>query len=248
MKGALIIVFLLVGLVGIAGADSAQYGRIAEIKKSTSNYTKTWLATTPVREDVTTYTISVQVGNSLLVGTYNISEQQREPPPDWVKGYAVRVQASADSLNLRSVTGQLHLHLKQRKTGRPMDPLTAEEKKRLDELDAPLQSLIGFSSDASSNAKSGSAKVAAQPVPEPAPQAPPPPPSSPTETVTVRSTPYLSEVFVDGSSMGYTPAKIALAPGKHTFRVEKPGYKTWTKEMMITVGPEVTLDATLAKK
>ena len=248
MKRALIVVFLVVGLVRIAGADSAQYGRIAEIKKSTSNYTKTWLATTPVREDVTTYTISVQVGNSLLVGTYDISEQQPEPPPDWVKGYAVRVQANADSLNLRSVTGQLRLHLKQRKTGRPMDPLTAEEKKRLDELDAPLQSLIGFSPEASSNAKSGSAKAAAQAVPEPAPQAPPPPPASPTETVNVRSTPYLAEVFVDGNSMGYTPAKIALPPGKHTFRVEKPGYKAWTKEMMITVGPELTVDASLAKK
>jgi hypothetical protein len=196
---------------------------------------------------VTTYTVSVQVGNSLLVGTYDISEQQPEPPPDWVKGYAVRVQANADSLNLRSVTGQLHLHLKQRKTGGAMDPLTAEEKKRLDELDAPLQSLIGFSSEASSNAK-GSVKGAAQAAPEPAPQAPPPPPASPTETVNVRSTPYLSEVFVDGNSMGYTPAKIALPPGKHTFRVEKPGYKTWTKEMTITAGPELTVDASLAKK
>jgi PEGA domain-containing protein len=66
--------------------------------------------------------------------------------------------------------------------------------------------------------------------------------------VHVRSTPYLSEVFVDGDSMGYTPAKIALAPGKHMFRVEKPGYKAWTKEMMITVGSEPTLDASLEKK
>ena len=64
----------------------------------------------------------------------------------------------------------------------------------------------------------------------------------------VRSTPFLSEVFVDGASMGYTPAKIALAPGKHTFRVEKPGYKPWTKEMTITVGSELTLDATLDRK
>jgi hypothetical protein len=246
MKRALIVVFLLVGLGRIAGADSTQYGRIAEIKKSASNYTKTWLATTPVTEDVTTYTISVQVGNSLLVGTYDISEQQPEPPPDWVKGYAVSVQTNGDSLYLRSVTGQLRLHLKQRKTGRPMDPLTAEEKKRLDEVDAPLQSLIGFSSEASSNAKGGSAKAAAQAAPEPPPPAPPPPPA--TGTVNVRSIPYLSEVFVDGNSMGYTPAKIALAPGKHTLRVEKPGHKAWTKEMMITVGSELTLDASLEKK
>jgi hypothetical protein len=55
-------------------------------------------------------------------------------------------------------------------------------------------------------------------------------------------------VFVDGDSMGYTPAKIALVPGKHSFRVEKPGYQVWTKEMTITMGSELTLDATLAKK
>jgi PEGA domain len=199
-------------------------------------------------EERTTCTISVQVGSLSLVGTYDISEQQPEPPPDWVKGYAVKVETKGDSLYLRSVTGQLRLHLKQRKTGRPMDPLSAEEKKRLDELDAPLQSLIGFSSEAGSNTKSGSAKAAAQAAPEPAPQAPPPPPASPTGIVNVRSTPYLSEVFVDGNSMEYTPAKIALASGKHTFRVEKPGDKAWTKEMVITVGSKLALDVTLEKK
>jgi hypothetical protein len=121
-----------------------------------------------------------------------------------------------------------------------MRPITAEEKKRLAELDVAPQapeSMIGFS-------KSGGDKVA---VPEPAPPPPPPPPPA-TGTVTVRSTPYLSEVFVDGDSMGYTPAKIALGPGKHSFRVEKPGYTPWTKVMTITVGSELTLDATLVKK
>jgi PEGA domain len=246
MKRALIIVLLMIGCVWFAVADATwQYARIAEIKKSTSSYTKAWVVNTPIMEERTTCTISVQAGNSLLVGTYDISEQQPEPPPDWVKGYAVKVQSNVDSLYLRSVTGQLRLRLKQRKSGRPMEPLTAEEKKRLDELDAPLQSLIGFSSEASS--KNGSAQGSSQAAPEPAPQ-PPPPPAMPTGTVNVRSTPYLSEVFVDGNSMGYTPAKIALAPGKHTFRVEKPGYKAWTKEMMITVGSELTLDASLEKK
>jgi hypothetical protein len=64
----------------------------------------------------------------------------------------------------------------------------------------------------------------------------------------VRSTPYLSEIFVDGEPMGYTPATIPLAPGNHAIRVEKAGYKPWTKEMTITVDSELTLDATLEKK
>jgi len=243
MKRALILALLAVGSFGFARADlSWRYGRIAEIKKSTSSYTKTWVANAPVIEEVTTYTIAVQVGKALLVGTYDISEQQPQPPPDWGMGYAVKVQEEGKLLSLRSVTGQLRLHIKHRKTGKPMDPLTAEEKKRLDELDAPLQSLIGFSSDDSS--KSASATGTSQAAPESAPL--PAPPA--TETVTVRSTPYLSEVFVDGESMGYTPAKIAVPLGKHTFRVEKPGYKPWIKEMTITLGAELTLDASLARK
>lgn len=241
MKHALVTVLLVVGCVRFAGADSAwQYARITEIKKSTSSYTKAWVVNTPIAEERTTYTISVQVRDRLIVGNYDATPEQPEPPPDWAKGYAVKVQVTENSMQLRSVTGSLRLHITQRKTGRPMEPLTADEKKRLDELEAPLQSLIGF---AEGSSKTAGGKAAAQ---EPAPQAPPVPPT--TGTVNVRSTPYLSEVFVDGDSMGYTPAKIALPQGKHTFRVEKPGYKAWTKEMMITVGSELTLDASLEKK
>lgn len=245
MKRVLITVWLLLSVAGPVVADSTQYGRIAAIKRSISSYTKTYVANTPIVEDVTTYTISVQVGNSLLVGTYDLSARQPEPPPDWSRGYAVRVQEGRDFLTLRSGTARLQLHIKQRKTGKPMDPLTAEEKKRLDELDLPLQSLIGFASESSS--KSGNAKGASQAAQEPAPPAPPPP-ATPTGNVSVRSTPYLSEIFVDGESMGYTPAKIALPPGKHSFRIEKSGHKPWTKEMTITVGSDLTLDATLERK
>ena len=242
MKRALIIVLLLFGCLRFAGADAAwQYARIAEIKKSTASYTKAWVADTPVQEDVTTYTISVQVRDRVIVGKYDLSPEHAEPPPDWAKGYALKVQVAEDSMLLRSVTGSLRLHITQRKTGRPMDPLTADEKKRLDELDVPLQSLIGFSSEGTSKG----AKGASQAAPDVA-QAPSP--STPTGTVNVRSTPYLSEVFVDGNSMGYTPAKIALPPGKHMFRVEKQGYKPWAKEMTITMGSELTLDANLETK
>jgi len=242
MKGALIVALLLGGCLRFAGADSTwQYARIAQIKKSTSSYTKAWVADKPVQEDVTTYTISVQVRDRVIVGKYDLSPEHPEPPPDWTKGYAVKVQVAEDSMQLRSVTGSLRLHIAHRKTGRPMDPLTADEKNRLDELDAPLQSLIGFSEGSS---KAAGSEAAAQ---EPATQAPPPAPAT-TGTVNVRSTPYLSEVFVDGNSMGYTPTKIALPPGKHMFRVEKPGYKPWTKEMTTTVGSDLTLDASLENK
>jgi len=248
MKRVLFIVFVLVGFVLIgcsrfAGAESLwQYGRIESVKKSVTTSTKAWVVNTPLEEERTQYTISVHVQDRIIVGNYEISATQSEPPPEWVSGCAVKLEVSGDSLYLRSSTGRLRLHITQRKTAGPMQPITAEEKKRLSELDAATQSpqspqsMIGFS-------KAGEDKAAA---PEPAP--PPPPPAPSTGTVTVRSTPYLSEVFVDGDSMGYTPAKIALGPGKHNFRVEKAGYKAWTKEMTITVGSELTLDATLEKR
>jgi len=133
------------------------------------------------------------------------------------------------------------LHVTQRKTAGPMRAITADEKKQLAALDAATkaaepESMVGFS-------KPSDRAESPEPAPAPAPAAAPT-----TGTVTVRSTPYLSEVFVDGDSMGYTPAKIALVPGKHAFRVEKPGYTPWTKVMTITVGSELTLDATLSRK
>lgn len=247
MKRVLFIVFVLIGVVPIgcrrfAAAESLwQYGRIDSVKKSVTTSTKAWVVNTPLDEERTQYTISVHVQDRIIVGSYEISATQSEPPPEWTPGYAVQLEVSGDSLYLRSSTGSLRLHITQRKNAGPMQPITAEEKKRLSELDAATQSpqsMIGFS-------KAGEDKASA---PEPAPPPPPPPPAPSTGLMTVRSTPFLSEVFVDGDSMGYTPAKIALGPGKHNFRVEKAGYKAWTKEMTITVGSELTLDATLVKK
>ena len=241
MKRVLFIVLVLVGIVpigcvGFAGAETLwQYGRIVAVKKSVTTSTKAWVVNTPLDEEHTQYTISVHVQDRIIVGNYEISATQSEPPPEWTPGSAVKLEVSGDSLYLRSATGSLRLHITQRKATGPMQAVTAEEKKLLSELDASPQSMIGFS-------KAGEDKAAA---PDPVP----PPPSAPsTGSVTVRSTPYLSEVFVDGDSMGYTPAKIALGPGKHRFRVEKPGYKAWVKDMTITVGSELTLDATLGKQ
>jgi hypothetical protein len=45
--------------------------------------------------------------------------------------------------------------------------------------------------------------------------------------------------------MGYTPAKLKLAPGKHSLRCEKHGYNPWTKDVTVTADTELTLDATL---
>jgi hypothetical protein len=226
----------LTGWSTLAGAQTPwQYGRIESVKKSVTTSTKAWVANTPLEDEQTQYTIAVHVQDRIIAGTYELSASEMEPPPEWAAGYAVQIEIGPDSLYVRSSTGSMRLHITHRKAAAPMQPIAPEEKKRLAELDAGPQSMIGYS-------KAGENKATA---PEPAP---PLPVAPSTGSVTVRSTPFLSEVFVDGDSMGYTPAKIALGPGKHTFRVEKPGYTPWTKVMTITVGSELTLDATLARK
>jgi hypothetical protein len=236
-----ILVWLLTS-IPLFAAEPWQYGRIGDVHKSVTTKTKAWVVNTPINEDQTSYTVSVHVMDKFLVGNYELTPEESAPPQEWTTNYPVKVQIQGDTLYLRSPMGDVRLHIVQRKTSRLMQPLTPAEKKGLEQMEAPAQSVIGFSESSSKPAVDKAAPATAEAAPQPAPV-----PAN-VGTVTVRSTPYLSEVFVDGDSMGYTPAKINLAPGKHTFRVEKPGYKAWTKEMMITVGSELTLDASLEKK
>jgi hypothetical protein len=237
----LLVVFLPFTSLAWAGGTPWQYGRIATVKRSVTTRTKAWVVNTPIGEDETTYTISVHLLDKLIVGTYDSSPEQGDPPMEWTANYPLPVRVEGDAMYLRAPASTLRLHIVQRKDARPMVPLTDDERKRLQELDAPSDSLIGFSG--TGNQKSENRATAQVP-----PPAPPPPEPTTTGTVTVRSTPYLSEVFVDGDSMGYTPAKISLPPGKHIFRVEKAGYKPWSKEMTITIGSELNLEASLDKK
>jgi hypothetical protein len=245
MKRILFFLFVLIGVMPIArnsfaaGDSRWQYGRIESVKKSVTTATKGWVVNTPLEDEHTRYTISVHVQDRIVVGNYEVSSTQLDPPAEWTSGSVVMLQVSGDSVSLRSGTSNLRLKITQRKTAGPMQPITAEEKKALSELEAEPESMIGFSKSRSEENKA--------PMPE-STAASPPPPVAATGSVMVRSTPYLSEVFVDGDSMGYTPAKIALGPGKHSFRVEKSGYTAWTKVMTITVGSELTLDATLLRK
>ena len=240
MKSFAVAVVLLCAFAQASGADAPwQFGRIVDVKKSVSTTTKTWVVNTPIEEESTHVVVSVQAYETILTGAYEISATRPEPPVDWVRDFPVAVQVAGDSVYVRSASGSVHLHITQRKTAPAMKPLAAEEKKRLETLDSgPEESLIGFS-----RREEKSAPVAAEATPQPAPA-----PLPTTGMVTVRSTPFLSEVFVDGDSMGYTPAKVALGPGKHSFRVEKNGYKPWLKQLTVTVGSELTLDATLEKK
>ncbi len=92
----------------------------------------------------------------------------------------------------------------------------------------------------------------AQPEPQPAdnPQAGPQPeaaaPAQPA-TVTVKSTPLGADITVDGKFVGNTPSTIPLSPGDHTVSVEKEGLRPWQRQMTVSAGGNINLDATLEK-
>jgi hypothetical protein len=239
---SILVLFLLSASVPLLAQSSGWiYGRIVDVRKSVNTKTKAWVVNTPITEDEISYTVSVQVQDKIVVGTYDLTSEESAPPEEWTTNYPVKVQGTGDRLHVRGPTGEVSLHVIKRKNAKLMTPLTADEKKGLEQMEAPSASgLVGFAEE-----KSGaSAPKPAESAPAPAAVALPPT----MGVVNVRSTPYLSEVFVNGDSMGYTPAKVSLPPGKHTFRVEKAGYKVWTKEITITVGSELTLDASLEKK
>ena len=235
------LLFAAVGACNLSAQTAWQYARIVDVSKSVNTKTKAWVVNTPITEDEITYTISVHVQDKVIFGTYEMTPEESAPPEEWTANYPVKIQLTGDRMYVRGPTGELSFHVVRRKVAKLMTPLTIDEKKQLEQMEAPAGSMVGFSSD---KAESVSSSKPVESAPPPAPVNLPPT----TGTVNVRSTPYLSEVFVDGDSMGYTPAKVSLPPGKHSFRVEKSGYKAWTKEITITAGSDLTLDASLDKK
>jgi len=223
-------------------ADSPwQTARIVDVKTATNSRNTVWMVNTPITDEETECLVRVHFKNKIFQGSYILGKSQAPPPPEWVKHTAVRVQVVGDTMFLKAPAGDDYkLHIISTKTAPMMDPLTAEElaaeKVAAAKEQEQPKSVIGF--DTPEPTPKASAQVE--------PTTPPPPPPEPiTGTVSISSMPYLAEVFVDGESIGYTPAKLKLPPGKHSFRCEKSGYKPWAKEVNVSTGSEQTLDATL---
>jgi hypothetical protein len=66
-------------------------------------------------------------------------------------------------------------------------------------------------------------------------------------TVTVKSTPLGADINVDGKFMGNTPSTIPLTPGDHMISVEKDGLRPWQRQMTVSAGGNINVDATLEK-
>jgi len=94
------------------------------------------------------------------------------------------------------------------------------------------------------------------PVPAPTSAPAPPPPStaavtgdSSRETVkcSFSSTPPGAEITVDGRYSGNTPSVLGLTMGTHVVVLFAPGFAQWKKELTVSSGSEVTVNASLQK-
>jgi hypothetical protein len=65
--------------------------------------------------------------------------------------------------------------------------------------------------------------------------------------VTVQSDPAGAEIFLDEQFVGSTPSILAVAPGKHAFRLHAAGRADWSRQLNVLSGSDITLAATLDK-
>jgi hypothetical protein len=237
----LLSVFFSLTSASLAANPSWQQARIVEVGTITNERTTAWVVNTPIVDEEKMCEITIHLRTRLVRASYVLGKTQAAPPSEWTKHAPVRAQLVGDILFLRALTGEEYrLRVESNKTGPPTDPWTADElgaeTNGSDAQKERTKSLIGFD-EPKEHAKPDSPDSPAPAASEPA-----------TGTVSVSSTPYLADLYVDGENMGYTPAKLKLVPGKHMFRCEKQGYKPWTKEITLTMGSELTLDATLEKR
>jgi hypothetical protein len=83
---------------------------------------------------------------------------------------------------------------------------------------------------------------------EPAP-AQPPGANASLQSVkcTFSSTPAGAEVTLDGQFIGSTPSVLDVSTGKHVVAVTMPGFAQWKRELTISPGSELTVNAVLQK-
>jgi hypothetical protein len=61
------------------------------------------------------------------------------------------------------------------------------------------------------------------------------------------SIPAGAEITLDGSYVGNAPSTIAVGPGRHLVVLDMPGFAKWKRELMVSLGSDVYVSATLQK-
>ena len=65
--------------------------------------------------------------------------------------------------------------------------------------------------------------------------------------VAVQSDPAGAEIYLDEQLVGSTPSVLAVAPGKHAFRLHAAGRADWSRKVNVLTGSDITLAASLDK-
>ena len=63
----------------------------------------------------------------------------------------------------------------------------------------------------------------------------------------MNSDPSGASLIVDGKPQGRTPKTLTLSPGPHKITVKKPGYREWTRELLVLDGNRLKLKAELER-
>jgi len=62
------------------------------------------------------------------------------------------------------------------------------------------------------------------------------------------STPSGAEILLDGKYFGNTPSTIIMGSGTHNVTLSMPGFAQWKRELTVTAGSEVDVNAALQKR
>jgi hypothetical protein len=62
------------------------------------------------------------------------------------------------------------------------------------------------------------------------------------------STPSGAEITLDGKYVGSTPSEIDLGAGTHVVLLSMPGFSEWRRELTVSTGSELTVNAILEKQ
>lgn len=248
--GFLVIVFLCTRLLA-AVQGPWQPGRIFEVRKSVDSKPLYWIANTPVTKDEVTYTIGVNVAQNLVVGVYTVDKSHNAPPDEWTRGRPVKLLIDGDHMWLKPLSGgDIELRIVKRKRVGSMRPITTAEMTEAYTPASASESVID-SSDVEpkqSDSRRNDPATPSQLTKAGASNAPGKPAAGPVGIIDVTTVPYLAEIYVDGASLGYSPAKFTLPAGKHVIRAQKDGYQTWSKDVTVLNSSEFTVYAELHKK
>jgi hypothetical protein len=72
-------------------------------------------------------------------------------------------------------------------------------------------------------------------------------PSASSGKLSISSLPDGADIEVDGSFVGNAPSDLQLAEGDHTIKLKKSGYKDWSRQLKVSGGSSVHLNAELEK-